>query len=145
MVLWFMRNCDFLVWQPTSNETPLPGTRVTTVPLPIVLPMICTCDPVDLDKADEFLHETFTLLDTDPPDPGSQKAPNVWSENFLSTVVFDLEIYYCAHITKIYCDQWAAVVVQRRDGSIVSCECDRVEDGIAAIWRWFYTNETRQT
>jgi hypothetical protein len=105
---------------------------MSTASLPVVLPMVCVCKLQDMEVADEFLEQTYKLL------PG-----NIYAANFLNAVVYDLEIYYRAHITKIYCDQWAAVVVQRSDGSIVFCECDRVEDGVAAIWRWFYETQPR--
>jgi hypothetical protein len=62
----------------------------------------------------------------------------VGAENFLTAVVQSLNWDFDAHITRIDNDQWSAVTAETYDGSSgYYVHCDRVEDGVAAVWNAF--------
>ncbi len=67
-------------------------------------------------------------------------------EFLLSGFVFYLEHAFGASIEDIAADMWARVTVQSCGArpARVSCECDVVEDGLAAILLWFAANRTDQ-
>lgn len=63
--------------------------------------------------------------------------------NLLSAIVYRLNDEYSASITEIDCDQWAAVRAETYDQKfLVTVQCDRVEDGIAAVWKAFKDHGT---
>ena len=63
--------------------------------------------------------------------------------NLLSAVVYRLNFEYSASITGIDCDQWAMVCAETYDHKFkVTVQCDRVEDGIAAVWKAFRDHGT---
>lgn len=57
-------------------------------------------------------------------------------DNFSTAIVQSLNWDYRAHIRSIDTDQWSAVTAEKYDGSLrLVVQCDRVEDGIAAVWK----------
>lgn len=96
--------------------------------------MVCTCREQGQIAADALVREVMTRLSAESK---THIASPVVTGNFLTRVVWSLNDDFNAHITSIDTDQWSAVTVQKYDGKLqVRVECDRVEDGIAAIWKW---------
>lgn len=58
--------------------------------------------------------------------------------NFLSAIVSDLHWHWGVSITGIPHDQWSAIETETYDGKVKTwIQCDRVEDGIAATWKFY--------
>lgn len=100
----------------------------------VELPMVCTCREEGQASADALMSEVTGRLSAESE---TSLAIPVSMDNFLTRVVWSLNDDFGAHITTIDTDQWSAVTVQKYDGTQrVRVECDRVENGIAAIWKW---------
>lgn len=84
----------------------------------------CSCGDERKAQWDAHLAEVIGELKTTP-------------DLFLSAVVYGL-INYSAEITGMPADQWAAICAGTYDGTFaVRIQCDRLEHGLAAVWRAF--------
>lgn len=101
------------------------------------LPMICVCNDEGRAEADALLAEVYARLGRPGPDSGPVE---VSAENFLSRVSWSLwwNLDPGVSIEGIYSDQWFGVKADNyRSTDPVFVPCDRVEDGIAAIWKYY--------
>lgn len=105
----------------------------------VTLEMVCN-HPPHTAEADALLGEAYKRLSSGPA--------IVTAENFLSAVIYELDVYR-VHITGIYADQWAMVTAEQRldDGESkkVSVTCDLIEHGLAAIWKYFADQEETES
>jgi hypothetical protein len=63
-------------------------------------------------------------------------AREIAVSEFLTAIVYSLELDFEAHITKIMCDQWCGVWAESATLETM-IQCDEVEHGIAATWEAF--------
>jgi predicted DNA-binding transcriptional regulator AlpA len=91
---------------------------------------ICRCKPEGRAEADALLGEVDRRLPGDPADRVSR---------IISSLEWD---HHHAEITWIGCDQWFGVAATDDDGRRVVVQCDRVEDGLAAVWKAYAGEET---
>lgn len=101
----------------------------------IRVPMICSCSGDGKTEGHSLLDEVKERLSR-----GSEELMprDVDDGNLLTCVVQSLSMEYNAHITRIGCDQWSSVTAETYDGQLaIRVECDRVEHGVAAIWKAF--------
>ena len=69
--------------------------------------------------------------------------PTLTDGDFLTVVVQELNWQHNAHISGIYNDQWSMVCAETHDEKFkVTIQCDRAEDGIAAVWKAFRDHGT---
>ena len=104
---------------------------------------VCTCTADRRAVRDALVAEVMRRL----PD-GEHYAPReVTAETFVSDVIGSLEVNYRVAINGIGHDQWFLVVADKielvpagrrvRVAVRVRMQCDDVEAGLAAIWRFF--------
>ena len=121
-----------------STNTP-PALKFTETPKGVKA-FICRCGP-NAETAKVVMAEVRARL----ADGGEELRPSeVTGGNFVTCVVWSLEWDFHAHISRIYCDQWACVTADDRDGFHVSVQCDEVEDGFAGVWKAFADRSQRR-
>lgn len=98
---------------------------MVTDPRRVKLDMLCGCGPDDLAEANSVRAWAKQAVEAD-------------DANFMSRAAFRISSNYDLELS-IYADQWFLVSAKSRD-TYVSVECDRVEDGVAAILMWCREN-----
>jgi hypothetical protein len=97
--------------------------------------MVCVCSEEGRADAEALRTDVMERLSL-----GSEEleARPVTADTFLTAVVQSLNWDFDAHITSIDNDQWSAVTAEKYDRSVgYYVHCDRVEDGVAAVWNAF--------
>jgi hypothetical protein len=104
---------------------------------------ICTCSEEGARAAEGLMAEVKKRLSENLPPifPGEY----VTDDLMLSAVVTSLSWSYRAHISKIICEQFSAVLADTDDGTLQTLvACDQVEHGVAATWKAFADHTTRR-
>jgi hypothetical protein len=104
---------------------------------------ICTCGADRRAARDALVAEVMRRL----PEDENYSPPTVTAERFVSDVIGALSANYRVSIDHIAYDQWFLIVADRwevvpgelrvRSALRVRMQCDDVEGGLAAIWRFF--------
>lgn len=96
---------------------------------------ICTCSPEGQAEAYALMSEVRERMAGGSEELTSRKIDD---SNFITCIVQSLHWDYGVNIRDIGCDQWTGVAAERySDRFRVWAECDRVEDGFAAVWLAF--------
>lgn len=91
----------------------------------------CSCKEEGKKTCEDLLKKVKELLSSD-------------DSNFLTNVVYSLNIKYNSHITRIAADQWCGIYTETYDTEndkpvfTTDIDCDEVEVGIAATWYAYY-------
>ncbi len=96
----------------------------------INLPMVCIHHQEGKDRAEQLREKVKQFIELQD------------DELFVSWMIMALDSYYLCTIDKIPCDQWFAVWAENQD-ELISVQCDRVEDGLAAILEYHMDNRER--
>ena len=108
-----------------------------TSPVVTQLPMVCDCSDEGRAAADELMAEVYRRL----AQGTSELQPReIRPENFLSEVSRSLwwDLEPGVSIEGIYCDQWFGVKAgEDLQTAQVFVACDRVEHGLAAVWKYY--------
>jgi hypothetical protein len=121
-------------------------TTQATAPEVVRLPMVCIHSEEGLEHADNLRSKVRRILTFASEHPCTDA-------DFTSRVVVNLHWNWGADV-EFACDQWFGVYAKVEvpiEGSSewstvlqVSCECDRIEDGMAAIYEWFHENRAEE-
>ena len=93
---------------------------------------ICRCKEEGEKAADELHAEVLSRLSGGT---ALLLTRGIAPEDFMTAIISSLEWDYQAHVTGIYYDQWGAVHAEDESGWRVLVQFDRLEDGLAAVWK----------
>lgn len=96
----------------------------------VSLDMPCRCSDEGRADADALRHDVWTELTE-----GDSEILVREDSDFVSTVIASLEWDLNTHITFIGMDMWFGIGAENENEKIF-VPCDRVEDGLAAIWKY---------
>jgi hypothetical protein len=87
---------------------------------------MCICSPEGKTEAETILAEVKELLEAD-------------DSNVITNIIYSLSWDYQGHITSIATDMWSGITAETYSKEFkVYMQCDRIEHGLAAIWKAFY-------
>lgn len=103
---------------------------------PEYLPMVCDCGDANHAHADGLLMEVTRRLSRGGPE---LLPHDVTPGNFATELCRSLawDIRPSVRIESIGCDQWFGIKASDLEGDAVYVQCDRVEHGLAAIWKHY--------
>jgi len=90
---------------------------------------LCRCTPSETERCDAIRQEVKHRL-------GST------DERLISHIVSSLDCDYDVSIVEINSDMWFGMKAVRADEAKTQCyiQCDRIEDGFVAIWKYYADN-----
>lgn len=100
------------------------------------LPMVCDCGDANHAHADALLMEVTRRLSRGGPE---LLPHDVTAGNFVTELCRSLawDIRPSVRIESIGCDQWFGIKASDLEDDEVYVQCDRVEHGLAAIWKHY--------